>query len=233
MGGGGLLDLPAPAGRARPSLGTSTSARFLSYLTNTCSCPALSNCTNDNKAPGSNTQAVLGETAVLCPESRLLPHLPGDHRSPSPRSALLNSHQSPGNGPTCIVLHLLCRQSLKQVQQKQNCQVYTSEEEEAAPRAHPSCVGLQRGGNHSVSVTEQLCKGLRLHMKNLITREGAQFWNRLPRQVGLSPSWEVFQATQLVADLALPWQQSYSVGVGPEISRASSKLTSLGLRNLM
>lgn len=229
MGGGGLPDLPALAGKARSSLGTSTRPRFLSYLTNTSSCPALSNCTSHNKAPGSNNRQCLGRELCSAPSSSSFHSSQATKDSPSPRSALLNSYQS----PTCIVLHLLCRQSLKQLQKKQNCWVYTSEDEEAAPRAHPSCVGLQRGGGHSVSVTEQLCKRLRLHMKNLITKEGVQLQNRLPTQVGLSPSWEVFQATQLMANLTSSWQQSCSVGIGLEMSRASSKLTSLGLRNLM
>lgn len=51
-------------------------------------------------------------------------------------------------------------------------------------------------------VSEQLRKRFRLHMKkNFITREVVQLWNRLPRQVVLSPSWDVVQATQFMADL--------------------------------
>lgn len=66
--GGGLPDLPALAGRARASLGTSTSPKFLSRITLTLAvASALSNCTSHNKIPGSNTLALLGEIAVLFP----------------------------------------------------------------------------------------------------------------------------------------------------------------------
>lgn len=135
---GGLPDLPAPAGRARASLGASTSPRFLSRITLTLAvASALSNRTSHNKAPGSNTPALPGETAVL-------------FSATGPCS--FPTSQSPTNGPTSIIQHLFCRQRLKQVQQNKNGWVYTSEEEEA-PRAHPGSVGLRWGGSRSMRMT--------------------------------------------------------------------------------
>ena len=107
--GGGLPDLPALAGGARPSLGTFISPRFLSRITLTLAvASALSNRTSHDKAPGSNTLARLGEIAVLLPATGLevpapspLPKLPqtpfpwGPRLGTPPRAQLMAQPASP------------------------------------------------------------------------------------------------------------------------------------------